>query len=172
MRVKRTATIVFSGGALVAWFAGAATSNRPLPDPILTPRPPIDARGDDLAAEIDRLHERLRPTTTPHAPGRNLFRFNGAAVAPPPAPSLHPAAVEQTPAVAVPSLPPLRLAGIGEDPGPDGPLRMAFISGDGQLFIVKIGDTVTPRYRVTAIAADVVELLDLTDNTTRRLAMR
>jgi len=171
MHVKRTATIVLAGAALAAWLAGAATSNRALPDPIVTPRPAIDASGADLASEIAKLHERLRPTATPRTPARNLFTFRAApAAAPAPRAALAEAPV---PVVnAAPVQPPLKLSGIGEDPGPDGPVRTAFISGDGQLFIVKEGEQVTPRYRVTRIAADVVELADLVDGSTRRLALR
>jgi hypothetical protein len=38
--------------------------------------------------------------------------------------------------------------------------------------MAKEGDTVTPRYRVAKISADVVELTDLIDNSIRRLALR
>ena len=69
-------------------------------------------------------------------------------------------------------LPPLKLAGIAEDAGPDGPVRIAIVSGEGQLFMVKEGETVTPRYRVTKISADVIELTDVVDNSVRRLALR
>jgi hypothetical protein len=70
------------------------------------------------------------------------------------------------------ALPPLKLSGIAEDAGPDGPVRQAFINGGGELFMVKEGDTVTPRYRVAKISADVVELTDVIDNSVRRLALR
>ena len=69
-------------------------------------------------------------------------------------------------------MPPLKLSGIAEDAGADGPVRIAFISGEGQLFMVKEGDTVTTRYRVAKISADVVELIDVVDNSIRRLALR
>jgi Tfp pilus assembly protein PilP len=82
------------------------------------------------------------------------------------------AAIVEMPAPPRPVEPPLKLSGIAEDPGPDGPVRMAFISGEGQLYMVKVGDPVTARYKVERISSDVVELLDLTENTTRRLAMR
>ena len=55
----------------------------------------------------------------------------------------------------------MKLAGIAEDPEADGPVRTAIISGEGQLFMVKEGEAVTPRYRVAKISADVVELVDL-----------
>jgi len=173
MHVKRTATIVAVGGALAAWLAGAATSNRALPDPIVPQRAHIDARGADLANEIARLHEHLRPSSTPRAPSRNVFRYSAAPAAPPPAAVAPRAAIVEAPIpLKAPAPLPLRLSGIGEDPGPEGPVRMAIISGEGQLYMVKVGDLVTPRYRVAQIGADVVELLDLQDNTTRRLALK
>jgi hypothetical protein len=172
MHVKRTATIVLVGGALAAWFAGAATSNRALPAPVI-PRPAaIDVRGAALATEITRLHERLRPSATPRAPSRNLFTFRAAA-APPVAPAVAPrAALTETPLPLPAKMPALKLAGISEDPGEQGPVRQAFISGEGQLFIVKEGETVTTRYRVSRISSEVVELIDLTDSGIRRLALK
>jgi hypothetical protein len=177
MNLKRTATIAAVGGALAAWLAGAATSNRSTPAPIVTPRAPIEARGEQLASEIARLQERLRPDATPHQPGRNLFAFHSAPTTPvlPPRQQERNRQSEQTaivepPAVAQPSL---KLAGIAEDEGPDGaPVRTAIISGEGQLFMVKEGENVSPRYRVAKISADVVELIDLATNTPRRLALR
>ena len=171
MNPKRTATIVVVGGALLAWLAGAATSNRTIePSPVVSV-PAIDTRGVALEKEIARLHERLRPTATPSQSNRNLFSFRSPvrAMAVPSA-SRTPALVEAPPLP--PPLPPLRLVGVAEDPGADGPARTAIITGDGQLFTVKEGENVTTRYRVVRISADVVELLDLTDNTVRRLALR
>src|SRR5262245_61529810 len=133
MQVKRTAAIVLGGGALAAWLAGAATSNRALPDPIVRRPPAIDARGENLAHEIERLHERRRPSESPRTPSRNLFTFRAAAprVVAPTQPALPPAIVEP-PAPVRPAEPALKLSGIAEDPGPDGPIRIAFISGEGQ----------------------------------------
>ena len=54
----------------------------------------------------------------------------------------------------------------------DSPIRVAFIAGEGQLFMVKEGELVTPRYRVAKISDEVVELTDVIDNSTRRLALR
>jgi hypothetical protein len=173
MNLKRTATIGVVGGALAAWLASAANSSHPIPRPIITPTPPIDLRGAELADEIARLRERLRPTTSPSQPGRNLFTFRAPRprAAAPDIPAPAPAAVSEAPAPR-PALPQLKLAGIAEDAGPDGPIRTAIISGDGQLFMAKEGDPVTLRYRVAKISADVVELTDLTDNSVRRLALR
>jgi len=172
MNLKRAATIVVVGGALLAWLAGAATSNRALgPAPIVSV-PAIDRSGAALEQEIARLHERLRPTAAPNPAGRNLFSFRSARVAAAPAPvAAAPAALVEAPPLPKP-LPSLKLAGVAEDPGADGPARTAIISGEGQLFTVKEGENVTARYRVAKISADVVELIDLTDNTVRRLALR
>jgi len=174
MNLKRTATIAVVGGALAAWLAGAATSNRALPPPIVTETAPIDARGAALANEIARLRERLRPSATPNQPARNLFVFHTAAPRPAPIPVAPKSALsEAAPLVPLVAQPALKLAGIAEDPGPNGTTeRTAIISGEGQLFMVKEGENVTPRYRVVKVSADVVELLDLSTNTPRRLALR
>jgi hypothetical protein len=166
---KRTATIALVGGALVAWLAGAATSNRPVAPITRVPTTSVDERSATLASEIEKLHERLHPTSTPHQPARNLFAYRAAAAAT--APPERAALSEAAPAFSPPQ-PSLKLAGISEDDGADGPIRMAFISGEGQLFMVKEGEMVTPRYRVTRISADVVELEDVNEKTLRRLAMR
>src|SRR5882762_5642511 len=171
MTVKRTTTIVAAGAALIAWLAGAATSNHTIPPAAIVQQTAIEKRGAELAVEIERLHERLAPAVAPAAPGRNLFTFHAAAprqTAPPETPAPRPAITEFAPPPI--ALPPLKLSGIAEDPGADGPIRVAFIAGEGQLFMVKEGETVTPRYRVARISADVVELTDVIDNSVRRLA--
>ena len=67
---------------------------------------------------------------------------------------------------------PLKLEGLAEDHGDQGPVRTAIISGFGDIFLVKEGDSVTLRYRVAKISADAVDLTDLTDDTPLRLALR
>src|SRR5690348_13128160 len=129
MHVKRTATIVLGGGAVAACLAGAATSNRALPDPIATSPKPIDARGADLATEIPRLHGRLRPSATPRAPARNLFTFRAAPAPAAAAPPAH-AALTEAPPPPRPAQAPLKLTGIGEDVENGAPVRKAFISGE------------------------------------------
>jgi hypothetical protein len=173
MNLKRTTTIAGAGAALIAWLAGAATSNHTIPSVAIVQQTTIEKRGAELAIEIERLHERLAPTVAPSAPGRNLFSFRAIAARPAAAPvpeAPRPALTELAPAPI--ALPPLKLSGIAEDAGADGPVRLAFISGEGQLFMVKEGDTVTSRYRVAKISADVVELTDVIDNSVRRLALR
>jgi len=173
MNLKRTTTIVVVGAAIGAWLAGAATTNRPIPPAPIDRPAAIELRGAELANEIARLQERLRPTSSPRQPGRNLFVYRApAARAPRPAFAPAPVAPPAPAAPLTPAVPSLKLAGIAEDDGADGPIRTAIISGEGQLYMVKEGEAVTPRYRVTKIAAEVVELVDVGDNTIRRLALR
>lgn len=174
MNLKRTATIVVVGGALAAWLAAAATSGVHDTAAIgaIVQRTPIEARGAALAMEIARLHERLRPVSSPRHSGRNLFQFSAprprAASAPPPAAR---AALSEAAPLAPPP-PAFKLSGIAEDPGPDGPVRTAIISSPPQLFLVKEGEMVTARYRVSRISVDVVELVDVSTNVSLRLAMK
>lgn len=172
MNLKRTTTIVVVGAALVAWLAGAATSNHSIAPAPRVQQTSIEKRGALLADEINRLHERLAPAAAPRSPSRNLFAFRAGAARPaaPSAPAPQPVLTERAPAA--PALPALKLSGIAEDAGADGPVRIAFISGEGQLFMAKEGENVTPRYRVTKISVDVVELVDVVDNSIRRLALR
>ena len=173
MNLKRTSTIVLSGAAIGAWLAGAATSNHPIPVTPIDQPAAIEVRGAELAREIARLHERLRPTSSPRQPGRNLFAFRaGAPRASPPAVVSAPPPVISAAAPLTSAPPSLKLAGIAEDTETGAPIRTAIIAGEGQLYMVKEGETVTPRYRVTKISADVVELVDLVDDSIRRLALR
>ena len=171
MNWKRTATLGVFGGALAAWLAGAATSNSSrMVDTTVAKPTPVELRGAELAAEIARLHERLHPTTEPQQPSRNLFKFSRSAsppgVAPPTLTTAEPAAPAR------PAPPPLKLVGIAEDPGPNGPVRTAILSGLGQLFFVKEGESLGSRYRVQSLSGEVVELTDLGDSTTLRLALK
>ncbi len=175
MNAKRTVMLVAGGAALIAWFAGAATSNRELPPLAIVARPAVDAKGADLAVEIAKLHERLRPEVTPRQPGRNLFAYHSAAAPRAPVSEAPKAAVTEAAALPlVPAEPVLKLDGIAEDEDDDGsgPVRTAIIAGEGQLFLVKEGEAVGSRYRVTKIGSTVVELTDATTGSTRRLALK
>jgi hypothetical protein len=171
MNFTRTAAILVGVAAIAALVTGAVTSNRDIPRPIPPRRSAIDASSADLSKEIARLHERLRPDASPRQPGRNLFNFHVArsvapqSVVPPP-----PAVVAPTPAAPPPL--PFKLVGLAEDAGADGPVRTAFIAADGQLFVAKEGDAITPRFKVTKISADVVEITDVTDGSAHRLSLK
>jgi len=170
MNLKRAATIVTTGGGLAAWLVGATTSSHVVAPPPATDRAPIERRGAELATEMARFREHMRPSAAPRQPARNLFKFRQ------PLPHAAAPTVARAPVpenVPAPSpLPPMRLIGISEDPGADGPIRSAFVNADGQLFIVKEGETFMMRYKVTKISAEVIELTDTEDGTVRRLALR
>src|SRR5882672_11103832 len=135
MNWKRLTTIVSLGGAVGAWFSSAMSVTGPQnvkPSARSTPTT-IESRGAELASEVTRLHERLRPDVAPHQPGRNLFTFRTAPRAAVPAAAVLPPVTT----IAAPAQPSLKLAGIAEDATPEGPERTAVISGEGQLFLVK-----------------------------------
>jgi hypothetical protein len=173
MNVKRTAMIGVAGVAVAVWISAATTSNMRTVVPVVPAKPSvIDKSGAELAVEVKRLHDRLRPSDTP-VHSRDLFRYaaNGSAsdavaTARPPAPT----AVQEQPLAQL--VAPLKLDGLAEDTGDHGPVRTAIISGFGDIFLVKEGDSVTSRYRVAKISPDAVELTDLTTNTPLRLALR
>jgi hypothetical protein len=171
MHVKRTATLVVVGLPVTAWLYAAVTApSRRVSMAPMERVSPVEARSEALAAEIARLHERLRPDAAPRQPGRNLFAFT-ARTASPAAQAARPTlseAVVQVPIAA----PPFKLIGVAEDPGPEGPVRTAIVAAPGQMFLVREGDTVTERFRVARISADVVELTDTIDGSTLRLALR
>ena len=172
MNFKRTAALLVVGGALAAWLAAAANSGIDDAQRMRAIKTsPIDSRGAVLASEIARLHEQLRPSAAPLQPSRNLFSFavrqpKTAAPIQTPKPAL-----SEAPA-ARPAAPPVKLSGIAEDQTANGVVRTAIVSTPGQLFLVKEGEQVTDRFRVIKISSDVVELADLTDNTTLRLALK
>jgi hypothetical protein len=172
MNWKRIATLGVFGGALAVWLAGAATSNarRPI-DAIVAKPTPVELHGAELAAEIARLRDRLRPTTEPQQPGRNLFQFSRRESSMPASTPAVAATPTEAPAL-VPPPPALKLVGVAEDEGPDGPIRTAIISAFGQLYFVKPGDTVGSRYRVEVVSGEVTELTDLVDSTKLRIALQ
>jgi hypothetical protein len=160
---KRTVLLVLVLGALAAWLAAASTSAVRRTPPFVAKPSAIDRRGAALAAEIERLHERLRPTAAPEY-NRNLFQFAPRAVAPLPivAPPVAPLAPPP------PVEPPFKLIGIAEDSG----TRTAILSSPAQLLMVKEGDPVASKYRVRGISADAIELSDTTDGSVLRLSLK
>jgi hypothetical protein len=171
MDVKRAVMIGVAGVAVAVWISAAATSNTRNLAPVIPTKPNVvDKSGAELAVEVKRLHERLRPSDPP-VHSRDLFRYaarpSTAAV---PAPAMPVAPPSQPPLAAI--VAPLKLEGLAEDHGDQGEVRTAIISGFGDIFLVKEGDNVTARYRVAKISSDAVELTDLTNNSPLRLALR
>ncbi len=173
MNLKRTIVLGAAAGGLAALVAGAATSgSRPPERPPLNNAAGVEVTGAQLAAEIARLHERPRPTIPPQPHARNLFAFSAARPARVlPAPSGP--ALSEAAAVPAQPRPDLKLIGLAEDAGVDGQVvRTAILSGLGDLFLVKEGELVKDRFRVAKISAEVVELVDLSDNARLRLALK
>jgi len=152
-------------GSLAAWFAAASTSGVRRPQPIIPTTSAIDLRGAALSAEIERLHDRLRPTAAPQY-SRNLFQF--ASRPPEPRVLTSPPVAAQPPAAAVSVEPPFKLIGIAEDSD----VKTAILSSPSQLLMVKEGDLVVSKYRVAAISADAIELTDTSDGAVLRLALK
>src|SRR5262249_55028117 len=93
MNVKRTAMIGVAAVAVAVWISAATTSNTRTVAPIVpTKSNVVDKSGAELAIEVKRLHERLRPSDTP-VHSRDLFRYAGRTSAPAP-----PTTVTATPA--------------------------------------------------------------------------
>ena len=171
--------VAYIGGAslLLAWLAAASGDAR-RPRPGRVPSQPRDAQVlqtivSDVQAQAVRLRQRLAAAPASN-PRRNPFAFDthmapAARRAPVPAPMRE---VDEAPPVA--PEPEFALVGIAEQNTPAGLVRTAMISGAAgdNLIMVREGQTLALRYRVTAISADVLELKDLTTGTTRRLALQ
>ena len=68
--------------------------------------------------------------------------------------------------------PAFRLIGVAEDETADGVVRTAILSGLGDVFLVKAGDTVGGRFRVDQVSADAVQLTSLSTSAASTLALR
>jgi hypothetical protein len=176
MNVRRIVWLGASALAIASWFASAST---PVARPPIVPQPPprvaaIDRSVAALQADVTRLRDRLGPTVAPSG-SRDLFRFS--ARAPKPVQSVQgvatkreaPALLEAPPPV-VPR-PPLTLIGIAEDASAEGPVRTAIVSGLGDVFLVKMGETIDGRYRVDLVSADAVQLTDTSTDSSATLAL-
>ena len=171
MNVTRTVVLGVSGGALAVWLAAAATTGTRSSAPVVPSRPTTsELQGEELKAEIARLHERLRPTIAPMQT-RDLFRYS-TAPAVPVTPQRPPALAGPNAVAALFATPPVKLIGIAEDVANDNPVRTAMLSAGGELVFAKEGDTVPPQFRVTRVSSEVVELTDTATGTVLRLALR
>jgi hypothetical protein len=167
MNLTRSVAIGVCGGVVLTWWSWAAT---PTPRPVTVPAVgsrAVDRSAAELSREIARLHERLRPDVAPQY-ARNVFAFpTRASVAP-----------GDTPVAAPPSTaatrraPDLTLVGMAEDVRDHETVRTAVINLDGQIFLVKEGESLGTRYQVDRLSADAVELRDLETDSTVRLVLR
>jgi hypothetical protein len=158
MNVRRVVWYGVSALAIATWFASASTSGvrSPVVPPVPDKHPALERSSAALQFEISRLHERIGPTVAPTR-SRDLFRFNVRAVRRPIAAAPRPAVADTPPA---PQRPALKLIGIAEDTTDAGTVRTAIVSGLGDVFLVKPGETIAGQYQVEQVSADAVQLID------------
>jgi len=171
MNWKYTA-VVSGAGLLATWFAAAP----PVPKPALDVPPQAQASAtsgtmSDIEQEAARLQVRTPPANTYHEPERNLFRF-GSGEGPARAATSAPAPIVQPEALPPPPPPPIKLSGIAADQVGDRSERTAILSTPSGVVLAREGDDVLGQYRVSRIAEDAVELENLSDHSTLRLALR
>ena len=182
LKGSRAVLVLAALGLVLAWLAAAADRQPAVPHATSDQPSAAHARAGHLAQDIRdqarRLRSQLDSAPQPTMSGRNPFTFDDRvssrshdAQAAPVVPALEAALVASTP-----DPPPLTLSGIAEEASgadnPAAPRRVAVLSGYGDVFLARIGETVASRYEVTAIGADAVELKDLITGSTIRLGLR
>ena len=176
MNVRRIVWFGVFALAIASWFASASTSGAraPIAPPPPARTPAIERSVAALESDVNRLHDRLGPSVAP-AGSRDLFRFSGRAPKPmpaavPPSDAARGGVDAPTPVAPRPSL---TLIGIAEDASADGVVRTAIVSGAGDLFLVKAGETIDGgRYRIDLVSADAVQLTDMLTASSTTLALR
>ena len=164
--------LLLSGVALlVSWvLAPAAPSPNPLPS---TPEmSAFDQTSmpivNEMAAEVDRMKNRLDTPPSFPAPERNPFRFGER---PEPAPRMRPAPVAAASPAESPALVLPRLLEIVATDGAETVVRTAAFAVGDDVRVVKIGDTIGGLV-VRDISALVVELADPATGLTHHLTLR
>lgn len=176
MSPTRAAAYIGALSLFAAWLASAAGVIWQPRAPRPAPRSPVGTSGEavafDVQAQADRLHRRLSTAPVPRQPARNPFVFKSREQPRRASQRVSPPVVE-TPAPIVQIEPELSLIGVAEQKGPSGMVRIAMIQGPAQeLLMVKGGDTIVGRYKVTAVGADAIELTDTATGHVRRLALK
>jgi hypothetical protein len=166
-----------SGATVLAgWLASsppATVADGARVAPVRSPRAAVaTTSASDIEELASRLQSRLRRETSYARPARNPFRFSEpvpVASAPPvSAPSNLPA---QIAAPFVPPPPTVTLVGMAQDRAETESERTAILSSPDGVLLVRKGDDVLGRYRVSAIDADAVDLTSLADGSTLRLSL-
>jgi hypothetical protein len=172
MNVRRVVWFGLAVLAVATWLASASTSGvrSSIAPPTQREPDPLDRSSAALQSEMTRLHDRVGPTATP-TKSRDLFHFNVRAMRRPVA-----AAPQRTdgalPVEAAAPRPVLKLIGIAEDESENGSIRTAIVSGLGDLFLVKTGETIAGQYHVDQISADAVQITDTRTSALTTLVLR
>lgn len=163
MTPKRAAAWFGGSTLLGAWLAAAAPSLAPEQAVTIdrTETAAEDGRVLMLAAETERLRERLSVVAARKPMTRNPFRF--ASKATQSSWNEAPDSVALLAAVVPSGPPPIVLLGVAESTRGEALERTAILSLSDELFLVKEGEPVGPRHRVSHIGADDVELVEAGD---------
>jgi Tfp pilus assembly protein PilP len=149
------------GGILATWLAVSPNQGGPgattAPSAVRQSASGAEPTAESLNTQATRLRERtaavtLRPST------RNPFRYK--AKSPRRSAAASESQVQPTPVTptmpAVPIGPVLRLSGVAQKDG----VRTAIIAGEGQVYLVREGDSLAGRYTVVKIDPEAVLLRD------------
>ena len=182
-RVSWPGVIVVAGSTAYSWFTAsphvaqgdAAPGARTRTDVAASAEATAPAAGPEASAAAlasMQLHDWSPKSPSHGRPDRNIFTFTHAApkaapAPPPPAAGLLAGGDGKTAPLVL-----FKLIGVAEDQGPDGVSRTAIISGQGQLYMVKEGETLAWIYRVSRLSGESVELLDTTGGEPLRLSLK
>jgi len=176
MTWKSTA-VVSAAGLLATWLASGPQLRNSAPAAYATS--PTAARTEAAAAEIQeqasRLHVRIQEVIAYREPSRNPFRFSTRLqTRPAPAPAADSPHPESEPLTSVPARPTLLIAlsGIAQDTVDGQTVRTAIMSTPDGVQLVKEGDMLAGQYKVTAVGADAVEFVKVSDGATVRLGLK
>lgn len=147
-------------GVLATWLAVSPNHGVPATQPATAVRRTASA-AEPTAEELNLLAARLRKPTAAVAlrpSTRNPFRYSPPKSSAPSASRerrVQSAAIEPT-IQAAPPAPTLKLSGVAQK----GTTRTAILSGEGQIYVVGVGDSVAGRYTVITIDPESVLLRD------------
>lgn len=172
LTMPRMSTVALGlvSAALVTWFAAASTPGFRTTPPRVVDTEDLSAVTSALGADVLRLRQRLDDGAMPGRSTRNPFRYGDDRRNPSPSEVAEvPEAGAQVAQAGMPVQPEFMLVGMAEDaalvaaPVAATVQRTAILSGGGQILLVREGDDVEGRYRVTRVEAESVELTSQTD---------
>jgi hypothetical protein len=160
-------TLIIGAVLLMTWVLDSANARPRRDEPavqIADLRRPSTPAVEDIESDVNRLRARLPVPTKYPQPSRDPFRFGRDA---------EPPRVEAPQPVNVATPPPVlpRLVAILSDTSSGGPMRRAALGLGANVRILSVGDTVG-SFRVAAITADDVELVDTVTGATFRVSLR
>ena len=135
------------------------------------------AQGADLDSEMARLSAQLRMAPRPQVLSRNPFALESSLVKLSENVPAEPVTSPPSPLSAVASEPAeaavvgIALVGVGTELGPAERPRTAILSTEGRVVLGRVGDEISGRYQVRAVASDTVELLDWQSGEILRLTL-